>query len=123
MKREAIDFFVVESHQLEIHDRLLNWARWVRPRHQHWEHPMWKQGRSNARQWHQPVVGEGIDPLDGQRVEKAVSALPVAYRTAIRWCYVKCDSPHKIRRELAVTADGLLKLIRDARQMLLNREA
>lgn len=82
---------------------------------------MWRQGKSNARQWHAPVISDQVDSLDGQAMEKMVAALPDKHRSAIRWCYVECGSPIKIRQKLGLTGDGLRQMVRDARQMLVNR--
>ena len=122
MKREMmIDFFLVESHQLPIHDRLLNWARYVEVRHPSWQSPMWRQGKSNSRQWHSPIVNDTVDQLDGLKIERAVGLLPIPHREALRWNYVWRTGPAKPRRALGVTNEGLMKLVRDARQMLINR--
>jgi hypothetical protein len=122
MRRGSIDYFIVPDNQLGMHERLLNWSRWVRPGVGSASHPMWRQGRSNSRQWHTPEIRDTVNTLDGHKVEKGVSALPEKHRAAIRWAYVTSyQSPTRIRRELGVTADGLLKLIQDARSMLVNR--
>lgn len=121
MKRDSIDFFLVAPNQLEIHERLLNWARWVSVGRAPYQAPMWRQGKSSGRQWHVPVVRETVNTLDGLALEKAVGALPVPHREAIRWCYVYQTSPMQARRKLGVTAEGLMRLISDARLMLRNR--
>lgn len=121
MRRDDVDFFLVEEHQLGIHARLLNWERWVVTRIGRNEAPIWRLGRSNSRQWHSPEPHAGVDLLDAVLLEKAVAALPDKHRDAIRWCYVWRSGPAKARRALAVTNEGLLRLIRDGRQMLLNR--
>jgi DNA-directed RNA polymerase specialized sigma24 family protein len=123
MKRDLIDFFVVEHHQLAIHERLDNWSRWV-------EHrcrvggkvaPMWANYRSNARQWHEPELRAPTNELDGQAMEKAVAMLPAPHRDAIRWNYVWKGGPLHMARKLGVSKDGLQMLVRDGRQMLINR--
>lgn len=121
MKRDYVDFFVVETHQVPIHQRLLNWARWVKPRWPLYQHPMWRQGRSNARQWHAPVLTDPVDSLDAQAVEKAISALPVAQRDSLRWFYVFGTHPERVCRKLGLSRAGLLQAVRDGRQMLMNR--
>lgn len=124
MKRDLIDFFIVEDHQLAMHGRLENWARCVSVR---WvsgaQHPMWAKSRSNARQWHSPDLLEPTDALDGHKIEKAVAQLPHQHRDALRWNYVFRGGPLHAARKLGVTKDGLLKLVRDGRQMLINRKA
>ena len=122
MKREPIDFFVVEPAQLAIHERLLNWARWVEYRRPGGkQHPMWAKSRSNARQWHAPEPRESTDPIAGQAMEKAVFHLPDPNRDAIRWYYVIRSGPLHMARRLGTNPDGLLRLVRDGRQMLNNR--
>ena len=116
-----VDFFRVEDHQQEIHARLLNWARWVSVRPGTHQHPMWRQGKSNTRQWHQPEPRESVDLIDGMRIEKAVSQLPDKHRESLRWWYVWKTSPNRAMRNLGVNADGLSLLVRTGRQMLLNR--
>jgi DNA-directed RNA polymerase specialized sigma24 family protein len=121
LKRDYVDFFLVPDNQLEMHARLLNWARYVTPGWSASQHPMWRQGKSNSRQWHSPVVREDVDQLDGFKIERAVGLLPIPHREAIRWHYVHRSGPMKIRRQLGVTAEGLMKLVNDARAMLRNR--
>lgn len=122
MKRDLIDFFVVEHHQLAIHSRLENWARTVGIwRMTGKQHPMWLKSQSGARQWHEPELREPTDTLDGHRIEKAVAQLPIPHRDALRWNYVHRGGPLHQARKQGVTKDGLLKLVRDARQMLINR--
>jgi hypothetical protein len=124
MRRDPIDFFIVEGHQIEIHRRLENWSRTVGV----WRatgktHPMWAKSQSNSRQWHEPELREPTDMLDGHNIEKAVAKLPDNNRDALRWNYVWCGGPLHMARKLGVTKDGLLKLVRDGRQMLINRGA
>jgi hypothetical protein len=129
MKRDFIDFFLVEPHQLPMHERLMNWSRWVKPGFPSWQAPMWRQGKSNSRQWHQPEPRITVDTLDGHAIEKAVFDLPTPHRDALRWCYFSGCAPRRrdyvspmdMRRKLGVTAEGLMQLIRDGRQMLMNR--
>lgn len=75
--QDTVDFNFVPDHHQGIHDKLLNWARWVRPRAHGWHtHPMWK-GAITSRQWdispHIPIL---LKPLEAMEVEKAVAALP-----------------------------------------------
>lgn len=120
MRRDDIDFFTVEPHQLAMHERLCNWARYVAVRYTPQQHPMWRQSISNSRQWHVPEPREEVDGLDAMRVEKVVGKLPVPHREALRWCYVWRTGPGKARRNLGVTNEGLKLLVRDGRQMLIN---
>ncbi len=123
MKREPIDFFIIEPSQLDMHRRLENWSRYVSGGRGSWtQAPIWKLGKSNGRQWHQPEFRPSVDTLDGHKLEKAVAALPEPHRDAIRWAYVfTYINPGKMRRHLGVTDSGLAKLVKDARSMLVNR--
>jgi DNA-directed RNA polymerase specialized sigma24 family protein len=122
MKRDATDYFIIEPHQVAIHERLCNWARWVEVRRGPGRsHPMWAKSRSNARQWHSPEPRDSTNPLDAQAMEKAVGGLPEKHREAIRWYYVFKGGPLHMARTLGVSKDGLLQLTRDGRQMLTNR--
>ena len=122
MRRDFIDFFYVEAHQLDIHRRLENWARTVEVwRASGKPHPMWAKARSNSRQWHEPEPRPPTDTLDGHKIEKAVSALPEPHRDALRWNYVHKGGPLHQARKQGVTKDGLARLVKDARQMLINR--
>jgi hypothetical protein len=122
MKRDNIDFFLIADDQLAIHARLENWSLYVRDtRGAPKQGAIWKLGRSNGRQWHEPELKPLVDTLDGHVMEKAVSMLPELHREAIRWNYVFRNGPARIRRQLGVTGEGLLRLVVDARRMLINR--
>lgn len=121
MRRDEIDFFVIEPHQQAMHDRLENWARWVIPRHQSWVNPMFRFSKSNSRQWHPVEIRLAIDPKDAALMEKSVIALPPKHREAVRWCYVYQGSPRKQCARLGVTEAALDAMVRDGRQMLINR--
>lgn len=71
MQRDAIDMHSVPEHQRYIHERLVNWARWVEVRPHYAISPMFKiMGyRSNSRQWHAPELPPR--PADGLARTKA----------------------------------------------------
>ena len=115
-----IDFNAVPFRQEHIHSRLVNWARWVRPRRSSWVHPMWR-GFKASEVWAGTRVSVPIDPLDAQAVEKGVSLLPDAHRFAIRWCYVYGGNPRRAARQVGESLEGLAVLITNGRQMLINR--
>lgn len=118
----VIDYSHVPDRQLEIHQRLERWARWVTPRHNGWHtHPMWKEYRSNSWQWHYLELKEPLDVLEAVDTEKTISKLPEKHRTAIRWNYVFKDGPLKMSRYLGVSREGLLLLVQDGRDMVKNR--
>jgi DNA-directed RNA polymerase specialized sigma24 family protein len=121
MKRDYIDFHFVEPHQIAIHDRLINWARYVQVKVPHWVAPIWKLGKSNTRQWHAPEPRIEVDILDGHAVEKAVYALPEKHRAAIRWHYVYKSGPVAACRKIGVNAEMLRRLVIEGRAMLVNR--
>ena len=62
-----------------------------------------------------------IITLDGMVLEKAVYKLPSLHCSALRWFYVYRYSEQKFRREAGLTRDGLVQVLKDARQMLINR--
>lgn len=121
--KERPDFHRVEPDQLDIHDRLLNWARWVTPRTSSTVSPMFRQYRSHAWQWHTPEHRPTCDTLDAVLIEKTLRRLPVAHREAIRWCYVYRCTPAIAARELALSYEGLARHVRDGRTMVRNLTA
>ena len=122
MATRQIDYFYVEQKQEGIDRRLENWAVWVAVRRPSWVAPMFKMARSNSRQWHTPEVRAECNTLDAAVLEKAVYALPEAHRAAIRWCYVYKYAEDRYRRQHGgIERDTLMRLIRDGRQMLINR--
>jgi hypothetical protein len=116
-----IDFNRVELKHADINEKLENWARWVTPGRQSWVSPMFKQYRSKAWQWHPREFSDRARPLEAAAMETAVSGLPEKHRYAIRWAYVWRSSPATAMRALGVSNEGLLLLLRDGRQMLINR--
>lgn len=125
MKREPIDFFLVPDNQLDMHARLLNWAMWVSVSGGRFsaQSPMWRQGKSNGRQWHVPELRAEPDQSDGIKIERAVGLLPSPHAEALRWWYVRRYGPSKARRLLGTTSEGLFMLVKDGRTMLINRGA
>lgn len=109
------------EEQKAIDARLENWASYVRVKSPSWVSPIWKLGKSNGRQWHQPEHRPMCDTLDGHVIEKAVYALPALHCSALRWFYVYRYGEQKFRRETGLTRDGLVQVLKDARQMLINR--
>jgi len=115
-----IDFNAVPFRQEHIHERLVNWARWVRPRRSSWVHPMWR-GFKASEVWAETRSSVPIDPLDAQKMERGVSALPDQHKFSIRWCYVYRGNPVRAARMVGETQEGLAALISAARVMLVNR--
>lgn len=118
--RPAVDFNHVDEKHAAVHQRLEEWAIWVRPRGSSWVQPMFRQFRS-AETWVAPEARITVDPLIAQATEKAVTALPADHRSSIQWCYVFRTNPRKACQLIGVSPAGLAELIRDGRQMLINR--
>jgi len=119
--RDLPDFHTVRPEHYAIHDRLLNWARWVDPG-RGWGRgrvlPMFKDHRNGYEQ----SSPKEMDPLDGQDLEKDMRHLPEKVRKAIKWAYLDWWKPVKrIRGELGVTSERLIELIHEGRTMLKNR--
>ena len=124
MKRDTCDFSRIEARHDAVNLRLEHWARWVTPRPQPWKaQPMFRGYRSHAWQWETPEIRIELNTLECAEVEKIVSyQLPEKNRDALRWAYVYQYIPvNAIRRELAVTREGLQELICNGRTMLANR--
>ena len=120
MTKPHIDFNAVSYAHEPIHERLVNWARWVRPRKSSWVHPMFRGFKSSdTHSGHTVTVP--LNPLDAQAVEKGVAALPESHKFAIRWCYVYGGQPRKAAQHVGESLEGLQVLIVNARTMLINR--
>lgn len=120
--KETVDYCYVAPEHEAIHARLNNWARWVRVHPNRWPtHPMWRLFQSKARQWSQPAIPVPVNTLDAADMEKAVYALPVKHREAIRWSYVYGRDPVAMARTLGVSKQGLADLVDAGRTMLRNR--
>lgn len=125
MRRDDIDFFHVEQHQLAIHERLLNWGRWCNGSGGPATSAMFRlyitpaRGRSGDG----VTYGMPVDTGDASKIARAVVALPEGHRAAINWHYVKPVSPRRAAAVIGTTLTGLALLVRDGRQMLMNRNA
>lgn len=120
MRKPTPDFARVEEHQLPIHERLRNWARWVVVRPSSKVHPMFAQYRSHAWQWHTPEHRETCDVLDAMVMEGEVAKLPPHSRYAVRWAYVYRYTPAVAVRFVKSDYGGLYRHLRDGRQMLIH---
>lgn len=126
MKRDAVDFFLVEDKHLSIHARLINWSRWNYERSGGTVSPMFRlyrtpadsnsEARTDVVRQHLP-----IDPLDADAIQKGVSLLPDPQRHALNWNYIKPSNPRRAAQKLGVSLEGLALLVRSGRLMLLNR--
>lgn len=120
MPTNEIDHFTMPENQAAIHKRLENWARWVRPSHRSAVHPMFRQARSNARQWHQPEIKDQINVQEAVDTEKAIRQMPRKHADSLRWWYVERCGERKARQKLALTQQGLKDIVIAARYMLTN---
>jgi DNA-directed RNA polymerase specialized sigma24 family protein len=120
MSRELVDFHRVEEHQIAMHERLLNWARWLNSGRGGSVSPMFRQYRSNAWQWHPAEHRPFCDTLDAPLMEKTVYKLPEKHRMAVRWLYVYRCAPINACRAMGLSHTGLYQHSRDGRQMLIN---
>ncbi len=120
--QETVDYCHVQPQHEAIHERLTNWARWVKVRPQgRPTHPMWRKALT-SKQWDaSPHIPNPVNTLDAVELEKAVSALPAKHRDAIRWSYVHCGNPLAMARTLGVSKQGLADLVGSGRTMLQNR--
>jgi hypothetical protein len=115
-----IDFNAVSYAHEPMHERLVNWARWLRPRASSWVHPMWR-GFKSSDTLSGHAVTVPLNQLDAQAMEKGVSALPESHKFALRWCYVYGGQPRRAAAHVGETLEGLQVLIVNSRQMLINR--
>lgn len=120
MQRDFIDLHIVPDHQLAMHERLQNWARWCRGKPASAVAPMFRGYRSSD-VWAAPEVGTPVDKLDASKIASAVAALPETHRAATGWHYVHPVSPGRAARELGLTIAALGQAVIDARQCLINR--
>ena len=119
---DYVDFCYVPPEQEQMHERMGNWARWVRVRPHGWQtHPMWRQSRTPRSFDIDPHISIALDTLDALLIERTVSKLPEKYRDALRWQYVLRADPAGMARKLGVSRSGLLNLVCDGRTMTQNR--
>lgn len=112
------DYFYVAAHQREIHKRLENWAQAQFSGGGSSASPMFRLYRTHN---YERVATMPVDHNDAHKVAKGVAALPEPHRNALNWNYIEGGSPFQARKKIGVTLEGLMSLINDARQMLINR--
>lgn len=115
-----VDFNHVPASQLEIHDRLANWAKWCKPCHHSSVLAMFK----GYRPYLYPESGSGgipVNSLQAAEVQKVMKDIPEKQRIAVQWCYILRTGPTKMCRELGVNKEGLMELINQGRTMISNR--
>lgn len=118
MTNPHIDFNAVSFAHEGMDERLKNWARWAIGRGGGDVHPMFRSYRPDN---YERQVGELVDSLDAQKVQKGVSLLPTRHSLAISWCYIAPGAPNQMARKMGESFGGLYRLIVDGRQMLINR--
>jgi len=120
--QETVDYCHVKPEHEAIHQRLENWARWLRPRLSGWHtHPMWRNSRT-SRQWEvSPDISAPVNALDALAIERTVAQMPVKHRDALRWYYVRQGSPVEMARQLGLSKQGLADLVDAGRTMLQNK--
>lgn len=121
MRRDEIDFFEVRHAHIEIHERLLNWARWSRGgRGGSNVQPMFQGYRAGG--YHE-LHGGGmpVDSLDATAIQKLFPRLPEKHRWALQWSYCFPYIHYgKVCRGLAVPKPALCELVHDGRSMVKN---
>ena len=117
---EYVDFSTVEDRHAAIDARLENWARWSRNPVAVGGCPMFRLYRSS--EVHRvESVSQPVDGIDAARMQKGMQGLPVNHRLALSWSYIKRTNPGQAARSLGLSLHGLLDIVRDGRQMLVNR--
>ena len=117
--QKYVDFHVIDPSHSRIHERLMNWARWVKVRPElGWKMaPFWKLVKWEKK-GEDLVIRETCDILDAETMEKIVRDLPEPNRTAIRWWYVKATNPRKAAQALGLSLSGLSDIISQTRSLL-----
>lgn len=119
-----VDFDRIQPSHWAMHDRLENWARASRGGDKQAGNagPMFVLYRSSdARREYGAETAAPVDRSDAVIVGKGVSFLPDKHRQAIHWFYLHPRNPKNAASLLGVTMQGLADLVRDGRQMLINR--
>lgn len=114
----TVDYFYIPEDQGQIHERLENWADWLRPRLPLQTSHMFLMCKSGARQWHQPQIRKQCDLIDAHKVEVLIRNLPAKNREALRWYYVKRYSEKRARIKLGLNQQQLHDLVIQSRYMV-----
>lgn len=122
LKTKQVDFHCVEQHQREIDLRLLNWGKWCNGTGAPSMSPMFRLVPPSPRvRGDLNIHGSNVDTADAAMVAKGVIALPDKHRAAVNWAYVKPVSPRRACQAIGCSMEVLAQLLRDGRQMLINR--
>ena len=117
---EYVDFSTVEDRHRSIDARLENWARWSRNPVAAGGCPMFRLYRSSEVHRVESSASQPVDGIDAARMQKGMQGLPVNHRLALSWAYIKRNNPGQAARSLGLSLQGLLDIVRDGRQMLVN---
>ena len=122
--RAHVDLNAVLPQHRSIDARLANWGRWSFGPTRHNVSPMFR-GMPREPQLCDAgaLTAETIDGQDAMKLAKIIGQLPEKHRAALNWCYVSPGAPKRICQKLGTSFQGLADLLRDARQMLVNRGA
>lgn len=115
-----VDFFAVQPAHVKIHERLCNWARWCHSPQWGRVQPMFRLYRPDEH-WEGATPSTPVDTLDAAKIQKLMPGLPEKHRAAIGWSYIKRTNPKRAAQQLGVNLYGLAELVKDGRQMLINR--
>lgn len=122
VRQQPIDFHRVEPAHRAIDLRLRNWGLWCNGTSQSITSPMFRMTPPPPRvRGDAAYCGVSVDRMDAAHVAKAVAALPAAHRAAVNWSYVKPVNPKRACQAIGTSMAGLAALLRDGRQMLINR--
>lgn len=116
--KKYVDFNIIDPQHEKVHERLMNWARWVKVRPElGWKMaPFWRLVKWGNRG--EEVVKVSYDLQDAEATEKAVRDLPEPNRTAIRWWYVKASNPKEAARTMGLSLSGLSEVVSQTRGLL-----
>lgn len=121
MKREnVVDFFAVDPKHIKMHERLVNWSKWAHSPQWGRVQPMFRLYRPDDH-WEGQEPSTPVDTIDATKIQKAMAHMPEKHRSALGWNYIKRNNPKRQAQALGVNLQGLADLVRDGRQMLMNR--
>jgi hypothetical protein len=124
--KEYVDFNTIPAHQVVMHERLENWARFCRggdKQSGQAANPMFNLYRSSdARRAYGAETNVPVRREDGAKLHGAIANLPEKPRKALHWCYLRPKAPGLESVRLEVTMQGLKDLIVEGRDLLIAME-
>lgn len=128
-RRPFVDFSAVSPSQWAMHDRLENWARWCNggsgeTARTESASPMFSLYRSSdAKRAYGEETAVPIDKDDALKIHFGIvhPTFSPQCRRALQWCYLKPRNPSGQAREQGVSVEGLRDLVREGRQLLIDR--